>query len=102
MLETFALTVWNIGTRAPHTVLMDIVRAFRSRQALLAGTMSLLVGLVFVAAATVLILPAIEDIMSDFVPVVIFTFLAALALEYLVGGDLRRVIARLAGAPRPH
>ncbi|MBV9647564.1 MAG: hypothetical protein JO043_08880 [Candidatus Eremiobacteraeota bacterium] len=100
MLEAFALTVWNIGTRAPYSVLLDIVRAFRNGQALMAGTMSFIVGLVFVAAATVLILPAVNNIAADFVPIQIFTFLAALALEYLIGNDMRRFIARVAGAPR--
>jgi hypothetical protein len=102
LLETFALAVWNVGTRAPAAVLRDIVRALRNRRAFVTGTLSLIVGLIFVAAATVLLLPAVYDVGADFVPLEIFTFLAALAIEYLIGADLRTVIARVAGMPRPN
>jgi hypothetical protein len=100
VLETFALAVWNVGTRAPLAVLRDVSRAVNNARALAMGVLSLIVGLVFVAAATVLLLPAIGDVSADFVPVEIFTFLAALTIEYLIGNDLRGLIARLAGASR--
>jgi hypothetical protein len=102
VLSTFALSIWNIGTRAPLAVLRDMAGAMRNRRAFVTGTLSLVVGLVFVAAATVLILPTVADVKVDFVPIQIFTLLAALAIEHLVGNDLRIVIARLSGTPRPN
>lgn len=83
-------------------MLQDIARSVRSRRGLVSGMLSFVVGLVFVAAATVLLLPAVYDVGSDFVPLEIFTFLAALAIEYLIGGELRGAISRLAGTPRPN
>ena len=77
-------------------MLRDLARALRTPRALFAGAFSALVGLVFVAAATVLLLPAVDDAGSDFVPVSIFTFLTALGIELLVGNDLRGAIGRIA------
>jgi hypothetical protein len=51
--------------------------------------------LIFVTAATILLLPAIAVPQIDFVPAELFTLLVGLALEHLIGGDLRA----LAGAP---
>jgi hypothetical protein len=103
VLETMALAVWNVGTRAPARALRDVVRSLNNRRALLTGTLSLFVGLVFVAAATILLLPTVTDVRTDFVPIEVFTFLTALALEYLIGNDLRAFIARVGGSgtPRP-
>jgi hypothetical protein len=83
--------VWNIGTRSPAALARDAMAAFREPRVLFAGVLSLLVGLVFVAAATVLIVPALPDPDADLVPTEIFTFVVALAIELLVGEDLRRL-----------
>jgi hypothetical protein len=91
VLEALALTVWNIGTRSPFTLLRDIARALRLRRGLFAGFVSLIVGFVFTAAATVLMLPVLPDPQTELVPLEIFTFIAALAIEHLVGPDLRRL-----------
>lgn len=80
-----------MGTRTPLAVLSDIRRAAGELRALFAGLVSLLVGLIFVAAAAVLILPAVADPVADFIPLEIFTFIVALLLEHLVGNDLRRL-----------
>jgi hypothetical protein len=90
-LETLALVVWNVGTRPPWNMLRDVRASIRSPRALLAGFVSLSVGLIFVAAATILLVPAVPDPVAHFVPVLIFTFLIALAIEALVGNDLRRL-----------
>jgi len=81
--------VWNIGTRAPGDVLRDVSRGFRSPRVLFAGIVTTVVGFIFVAAATVLLVPAIADPAADFAPAEIFTFVVALALEYLIGSDVR-------------
>jgi hypothetical protein len=93
VLDAAALIVWNIGTRSPATLLRDLQTALRDARALFVGTLSVLVGLVFVAAATVLVLPVLPDPDRQLVPVEIFTFVVALGIELLVGDDVRRVAA---------
>jgi hypothetical protein len=98
VLETLALCVWNVGTRSLQATIADIGRALRSPRALVSGTFSVLVGLVFVAAATVLLVPAVGELDGDFVPLMIYTFVAALVLEFLIGNDLRAALRRIGGA----
>lgn len=86
--------MWNVGTRPPLDVIRDMGRGFRSPRALFAGIVTALVGFIFVIAATVLLVPAIPDPAADFAPAEIFTFVVALALEHLIGNDVRA----LAGA----
>jgi hypothetical protein len=88
VLETLALAIWNVGTRSPAAVLRDVRRA-RETRSLAMGVGTFLVGLIFVAAATVLLLPAVPNKIDLLVPTEIFTFLVALGLEYIVGEDLR-------------
>ncbi len=94
MLDTLAFVVWNVGTRSPLEVLAAVREALRLRRSLFAGIVSALVGTIFVTAATVLLLPAIAVPQIDFVPAELFTLLVGLALEHLIGSDLRA----LAGA----
>ncbi|MBC5809884.1 MAG: hypothetical protein GIW95_03385 [Candidatus Eremiobacteraeota bacterium] len=97
VLDTLALVVWNVGTRAPTALLRDLAAAMHSPAALFAGLVGLGVGLTFVAAATVLLYPVISNPM-DFAPIEIFTLLVALLVEHLIGNDLRR----LAGGGKPN
>jgi hypothetical protein len=90
-LEALALVVWNIGTRSPGTLVNDIGRAIRDPRAIFIGLTSLVVGLVFVAAAIVLMLPSMPDPDSELVPISIVTFVAALGIELLIGDDVRRI-----------
>jgi hypothetical protein len=99
VLETCALAVWNVGTRSPAIVVRDVLAALRSPKALAAGAFSAFVGMLFVAAATVMLLPIADAAATDFVPLSIYTFVTALAVELLVGNDLRAVATRFAGAP---
>jgi hypothetical protein len=94
VLSTLAFVVWNVGTRTPLEVLRDLRQGFRSPRVLFAGAVSVVVGFIFIVAATVLLVPAIADPASDFAPAEIFTFVVALAIEHLIGNDLRS----LAGA----
>jgi hypothetical protein len=94
VLETLALCVWNVGTRSLQATLGDVMRALRTPRALASGIFSVLVGLVFVSAATILLLPALGEVRGDFVPVAIYTFVAALVIEFMIGNDLRAAIGR--------
>ncbi|MEO6991064.1 MAG: hypothetical protein ABI346_04645 [Candidatus Baltobacteraceae bacterium] len=99
-LDTLALIVWNVGTRAPLEALRDLRAALGRPRAIVAGSLSLLVGLVFVAASTVLLFGTLDDVFSEFVPIEIFAFLVALVLEYLIGSEIRGGFVRLGGRSR--
>jgi hypothetical protein len=88
-LDTLAFVVWNVGTRPPLVVLRDMRRAIGDARALFAGVVAAIVGFIFVIAATVLLMPAVADPARDLALVELFTFLVALALEHIVGNDLR-------------
>jgi hypothetical protein len=88
VLDALAFIVWNVGTRSPLAVLAAVRRAFGNRRSLFAGTVAAIVGFIFIVAGTILLEPAIVA-PDDFVPSELFTLLVALALEHLVGNDVR-------------
>jgi len=92
VLEALAFALWNVGTRSPIAFMRSVAAAFRQPRALLAGTLAALIGFIFIAAATVLVLPAIVDVDVEFIPIELGTLLVALVLEQLVGNDLRRLV----------
>ncbi len=94
VLETLAFVVWNVGSRSPLDVLRDAYRAFRTGRGLFSGIVALAIGLVFVAAATILLQPALNDPDRDFMPIELVTFLIALGLDRLIGNDVRALAAR--------
>ncbi len=100
VLDTLAFVVWNVGTRSPLEVIAAVRRALLARRPLFAGILSGLVGLIFVTAASVLLLPAISAPQIDFVPAELFTLLVALALEHLIGNDLRALAGGADATPR--
>ncbi len=94
VLETLAFVVWNVGSRSPLDVIRDASRAFRTGRGLFTGIVALAIGLVFVAAATILLQPALNDTDRDFMPIELATFLIALGLDRFIGNDLRGIAAR--------
>ena len=94
VLETLAFVVWNLGSRSPLDVVRDASRALRTRRGFFSGIVALAIGLVFVAAATILLQPALNDTDRDFMPIELATFLVALGLDRLIGNDLRGIAAR--------
>jgi hypothetical protein len=89
VLETLAFIVWNVGTRSPLGVLRDIRHALGDGRKLFVGVVCTLVGFIFISAATVLIVPVCADPDVDFLPAELFTLLVALAIEHLIGNDVR-------------
>lgn len=92
-LQTLAFVVWNIGTRTPWAVLSDVRRGVRDPRALLGGIVAFAVGAIFMTAATILLFPVVAPDL-DLVPVEICTLIIALAVEMLIGNDLRRLLRR--------
>jgi hypothetical protein len=101
-LETLALIVWNIGTRPPDRLLRDVQGAWRNPGALARGVVAFVAGSVLIAAAAVLILPALPDPVDEFAPVEIIMFLAAIVAEHLIGDDVRRAVRRGVARRSPH
>ena len=95
VLDLLAFAIWNVGARTPLGVLRDARRALGDARSLFTGVARAAIGLVFVCAAAVLALPALADPSRDFTPIEALTVLVALALDVLVGDDLRA----LAGGP---
>ena len=89
VLDTLAFSVWNLGTRSPASVLRDMRASVRNRSAFAAGTLRALIGIIFLLAGTILLLPAVANPQADFAATEVFAFLVALALEHLVGPDVR-------------
>jgi hypothetical protein len=89
VLETLAFIVWNVGTRSPIGVLRDARAALRDGRKLFAGIICTIVGFIFIVAASILIVPICADPDVDFLPAELFTLLVALAIEHLIGNDVR-------------
>ncbi|HTV72215.1 MAG TPA: hypothetical protein VME66_00725 [Candidatus Acidoferrales bacterium] len=91
-LETLALVVWNVGAYSPMELLPRLARLRRDPRALALHLFGFVVGLVFVAAATVLLIPAVGNAWDSFVPIEILTLGVALVLDFFVGNDVRRLL----------
>lgn len=89
VLETLAFIIWNVGTRSPVALLHDVAASLTDPRKMFAGTVIFVIGAIFIAAATVLLLPAIANFYTDFLPTELFTLLVALAIEHLIGNDVR-------------
>jgi hypothetical protein len=89
VLDTLAFSIWNIGTRSPATVLRDIRLRMRDRSSLAAGALRAAIGIIFLTAGTILLVPVVIDLEADFAVMELFAFLVALGLEHLVGPDIR-------------
>ncbi len=93
-LAALAFIVWNVGTRSPLALARDVRRAIRSPRGIFLGLISFAIGLIFVVAALVLVLPAIVDFETDLWLTLVLMFLVALAIELLIGPDVRRLATR--------
>jgi hypothetical protein len=91
VLQTLAFAVWNVGSRTPLGLLRDVRRSLSDGRSFFAGAVAAAIGAVFSVAAAVLVLPALVDPARTFVPVELLLVVPALALDYLVGDDLRRL-----------
>jgi hypothetical protein len=85
--------VWNVGTRSPLAMLRDVRAAIGHKHRIIVGLARAFIGAVFLAAAIVLLYPTLVDPFVDFLPAALVTLLIALAIEHLIGNDLRRFTA---------
>ncbi|MBV8727153.1 MAG: hypothetical protein JO233_05150 [Candidatus Eremiobacteraeota bacterium] len=97
---SIALIVWDIGTRSPSRLVMDIAKAAHNPGDLLKGTVRFLIGLVFVAASVALMFFAVPgNEFSRYTLYEIGAFITALAVELLIGEDVRRFVSRAVSRP---
>ncbi len=87
----------NIAARSPLRVRADLRRALGDPREAFACAVALVVGALFLGAAALLVMPALADPARDFAAIELGTLLVGLALDALVGDDVRR----LARPPAP-
>jgi hypothetical protein len=66
--------------------------SIRDVRTLAYGLASLAIGLMFIAAATMVIISLIATVPHLFVPIEMFTFIVAIGVDALVGNDVRRAV----------
>ncbi len=87
------LIVWDIGTRSPAHVLADAIAAARSTRSLIRGALRFFIGLLFIAiSVTVLFLALPQSEFDRYTTYQIGTFVTALAVEILIGNDVRPLL----------
>ncbi len=72
----------------------DVRRSLRAPRAIFLGLIAFAIGLIFIVAALVLVLPAVVDFETDLWLTLVLLFLVALAIELLIGPDVRRLATR--------
>ena len=89
----FGLVLWDIGSRSPTQIARDLHDGIRSPRALLSGIVRACAGALLAACAIALVVRALQygpaELFSAFA---IATFVAALAIDALIGDDVRRSI----------
>ena len=89
------LIIWDVGTRSPSRLIADIVKASRNARALFYGAIRFLVGLLFAAFSVALMLFVVpENEVQRYTLYEIGAFLTALAVEFLIGDDVRRMFSQ--------
>jgi len=87
---SIALIVWDIGTRSPSRLIIDIAKAAHDSRALFYGIVRFFIGLVFVVVSVTLMFFAVpENEFSRYTLYEVGAFITALAVELLIGDDVR-------------
>ncbi len=89
VLDALAFIIWNVGTRPPLQLLADVRASVRDVRIFARGLAIGLGGFVFILAATIVLVPAIANSDHDLPFAQTVTLVAALAVELLVGKDVR-------------
>ncbi|MBV9277859.1 MAG: hypothetical protein JOZ97_06455 [Candidatus Eremiobacteraeota bacterium] len=90
---SIALIVWDIGTRSPSRLLLDVAKSIHDPRTLFYGIVRFFIGLIFVVASIALMFFAVpENEISRYTLYEIGAFITALAVELLIGDDIRPLI----------
>ncbi len=85
--DFLALAIWNIGTRPPAQLIADIRSGVRSRATFVRGLAAILWGTLLLLVGVIALSPTVRSTVLGLVEV--YTVIAALVLEQLLGADLR-------------
>jgi hypothetical protein len=88
VLDTVALTVWNIGTRSPVQLVADVRAGLRERSSVVRGTARFALGAIAMVAAAA-VSAQVTARRLDFTIIESWALVVALVIEQLVGPDLR-------------
>jgi hypothetical protein len=92
VLDTVAFVIWNLSSRTPLGLVRDARRAFANPRLFITGGLAALIGTIFLGAAIVLVFPALTDAAAEFPGIELGSLLVALALEFLIGDDVRTLL----------
>jgi hypothetical protein len=85
--DFLALAIWNIGTRPPGQLASDIRNGLRSRSTFMRGLAAFIWGTILLILGVIALVPTVRASVLGLVE--IYTVVAALVLEQLLGEDLR-------------
>jgi hypothetical protein len=85
--DFLALAIWNIGTRPPAQLIADIRSGVRSRATFMRGLAALVWGTLLLLVGAIAVSPTVRASVLSLVE--IYTVIAALVLEQLLGEELR-------------
>ena len=90
--------LWNLTSRSPLRLARDVATGVRRPGTMLVGTFHFAVGLLLLAGGSFLLIPLAVRA-RDFLVLETLALVAALAVDQLIGPELRRLLS--ARAPRP-
>lgn len=89
-----ALTLWNVGSAPPLQAFAALRTALRGHGSLLL-IVRIVLGFAAVLGGTLAVLEVVPPSDPDLVPTSLIVFLAAILVEHLVGGEIRRRVPAL-------
>jgi hypothetical protein len=94
VLESLGFIVWNVGSRAPHIVARDVVSGLRNNRVFRRNVPIFVFGGACLVGAYGLLIAWLPYETTVRLFVIALVVLAGLAVEMLVGGELRRTVRR--------
>ena len=94
--NAIAFVLWNLTARSPVRLVRDIAAALRRLPVLLYGLFHFVVGGLLLAGGAALLIP-LSASGGDFLVLETIALIAALAVDQLVGPELRRLQSRSSG-----
>jgi hypothetical protein len=88
-VDAFAFVLWNLTARSPLRLAHDVAAGVRRLPVFLRGAFHLAVGALLLLGGGILLLPLVAR-GRDFIVIETIALVAALAVDQLVGPELRR------------
>ncbi|MFN2529246.1 MAG: hypothetical protein ABR584_11090 [Candidatus Baltobacteraceae bacterium] len=99
LCASVGLIIWDIGTRSPAHVLADAISAARLPRSLLRGILRFFIGLIFLGVSIALVFLSLPEKEYDrYTTYQIIAFVTALAVELLIGNDVRPLVGLRKGS----